>query len=105
VILECGCKTSKPTTDPLVGFHVSSLGNLNANKTVTDDYKYYIQELPPKDKKYLGPIFYFEDDAGNHAVRIETDIGGKDCWYHILFYDKTNKRIKFIKYFYGRYIS
>jgi hypothetical protein len=42
---------------------------------------------------------------GEHAVRIETDINGKDCWYHILFYDKANKRMKVIKYFYGRYMS
>ena len=91
--------------NPLAGFHVSSLGNLDSNKTITDDYKDYIQKLSPKEKQYVGPIFYFENGTGQHAVRIETDIGGKDCWYHILFYDKDNKRTKVIKYFYGRYVS
>ena len=90
---------------PLAGFHYSSLGNLDSNKAITDDYKSYIQKLSPGEKKYMGPIQFFEDGTGQHAVRIETDINGTDCWYHILFYDKENKRTKVIKYYNGRYQS
>jgi hypothetical protein len=100
-----GCSSSKPTPDPLTGFHVSSLGNLDANKTITDDYKDYIKKLSPKETQYLGPTFYFEDGTGQHAVRIESDIGGTVRWYHVLIYDKENKRIKTIKYYDGRYMS
>ncbi|MBW8864221.1 MAG: hypothetical protein JF609_04715 [Verrucomicrobia bacterium] len=103
LVLIAGCM--KPTQDPLSGFHASDLQNLDSNKTITDDYKNYIQKLSPKENQYMGPILYFEDGTRRHAVRIETDIGGKDCWYHILVYDKDDKRIKAIKYYNGRYQS
>ena len=92
-------------SDPLAGFHAGDDRTLDANKAITEDYKDYIQKLSPKETRYLGPVFYFEDGAGQHAVRIESDIDGKDCWYHILFYDKDNRRVKVVKYFYGRYQS
>jgi hypothetical protein len=97
-----GCATRIP--DPLAGWHAASK---NPDQVIVDDYQNYIQGLSPEEKKYLGPYpaSFFEDGTGQHAVRIEVDIGGKDAWYHILFYDKDNKRIKVIKYFYGRYIS
>jgi hypothetical protein len=101
VILFAGC-SSKPTPDPLVVWHAASK---NPVQTIVNDYESYIRQLSPAEKKYMGPIMVFEDGTGQYAVRIETDIGGKDCWYHILFYDKDSKRIKVIKYFYGRYIS
>jgi hypothetical protein len=104
-LLGFGCNTSKPTPDPLAGFHVTSLVDLDNNKAITDDYKDYIQKLPPKEKQYFGPTFYFEDGTGQHAVEIEVLIGGKDSWMHILIYDKYNKRIKTIKYYNGRYQS
>jgi hypothetical protein len=100
-----GCSSSKPTPDPLAGFHASSLGNLDSNKAITDDYKDYIQKLSPEEKRYIGVYGFYEDGTGQHAVKIEVDLGGKDCWYHVLIYDKENKRVKAIKYFYGRYIS
>ena len=106
-ILVCGfgCTSSKPTPDPLTGFHVSDLQNLDSNKAITDDYKGYIQKLSPEEKRYVGVYGFYEDGTGQHAVKIETDIDGKDCWYHILFYDKDNKRVKVVKYFNGRYQS
>jgi hypothetical protein len=100
----CSCSNSRPP-DPLAGFYRADEADMDKNKLITDDYKTYIQNLSPKDKQFLGPILYFEDGKGQHAVQIETDVGGKDCWYHILFYDKTDKRINVIEYFYGRYIS
>jgi hypothetical protein len=103
IVWTNGCATQKP--DPLAGFHVSSLGNLDSNKAINDDYHAYINQLSPKETKYMGPTFYYEDGTGQHAVRIETDINGTDCWYHILFYDKENRRTKVAKYFYGHYTS
>jgi hypothetical protein len=101
VISVCSCSTAKP--DPLVGFHRGDEASMDKNQAITDDYKDYIQKLSPKEKQYLGPVFYFEDGTGQHAIRFESDIDGTDCWYHILFYDKDNKRIKTVKYFCGRY--
>jgi hypothetical protein len=92
-------------SDPLTGFHRADEADMDKNKAITDDYKDYIQKLSPKETQCLGPVFYFEDGTGQHAVRIESDKDGKDCWYHILFYDKDNRRVKVVKYFYGRYQS
>jgi hypothetical protein len=101
-----GCSESKPTPDPLAGFHVSSLGNLDKNKAITDDCNNYIQTLSPEEKKYLGPspIGFFEDGTGQHAVQIEIPLNGT-WWFHVLIYDKDNKRIKTIKYSPGKYAS
>jgi hypothetical protein len=99
-----GCTKPKPTPDPLASFRFSSLNNLDSNKTITDDYKDYIQKLSPEERKYAGPIFYFEDGTGQHAVEIKIGLNGT-VWRHILIYDKENKRIKAIKYASGDYAS
>jgi hypothetical protein len=109
VISGCSCSAPKPTPptpDPLAGFHVSSLGNLDSNKAITDDYKAYIQTLSPEEQKYLGPspIGFFEDGTGQHAVQIQIALYGT-WWFHDLIYDKDNKRVKTIKYAAGDYHS
>jgi hypothetical protein len=105
VVSGCSCSAPKPMPDPLAGFHWCSLTKLDSNKAITDDYKAYIQTLSPEERKYMGPHEFFEDATGQHAVRIETDINGDQAWYHILIYDKDNKRIKVIKYYRGKYMS
>jgi len=101
-----GCSSPKPIPDPLAGFHVSSLGNLDKNKAITDDCNDYIQTLSPEEKKYLGPspIGFFEDGTGQHAVEIKLGLNGAN-WHHVLIYDKNNKRIKTIKYVSGNSMS
>ena len=101
-ILGYGCNTSKLSPDPLVGFHAASK---NPEQVIVDDYQNYIKSLSPEEKTYMGPTQFFEDGTGQHAVRIEVDLGGKDAWYHVLFYDKDNKRTKVIIYFKGKYMS
>ena len=102
VLSGCSCTSPKPTPDPLAGFHAASK---NPDQVIVDDYQNYLQSLSPEEKKYAGANGYFEDGTGQHAVRIEVDIEGKNAWYHILFYDKDSKRTKVIKYFKGRYMS
>ena len=103
--LVAGCAKPKTASDPLAGFHASSLDMLDSNKVISDDYQAYIHSLSPEERKYMGPHEFFEDATGQHAVRVETDINGNQAWYHILIYDKDNKRIKVIKYYRGRYMS
>jgi hypothetical protein len=95
-----GCSSSKPTPDPLAGFHVSSLGNLDNNKEITDDYKAYIKTLSPEEQKFATLDDYFEDGTGQHAVLITVGLNFTN-WRHVLIYDKDNKRIKTIKYISG----
>jgi hypothetical protein len=97
----CSCSAPKPMPDPLAGFHVSSF---DPNKAITDDYKNYIQKLSPEEQKRAGPIFYYEDGTGQHAVLIKIGINGT-VWEHVLIYDKNDKRIKTIKYASGNYRS
>ncbi len=100
-----GCSSSKLTPDPLAGFHISDPGK-HDYKAITDDYKDYIQKLPPEQKGYIGTVFFYENETGQNAVSIEIFEGDKNAsWKHVLFYDKENKRVKTIKYFYGRYQS
>jgi hypothetical protein len=100
VISGCSCSTTKPY--PLAGWQ-KDYGKVD--QSIVNDYENYIQNLSPEEKKYMGGTDFFKDGTEQHAVQIETDIGGKDRWYHILFYDRDNKRTKVIKYYNGRYIS
>ena len=104
LLLGFGCNPSKPTPDPLADFHVGDFRTLEANKSITDDYKSYIQKLPPEDIKYARMSGYYEDGMGQHAVVIEVDLNGT-AWNHVLFYDKNNKRTKVIKYVGYHYMS
>ena len=99
----CGCASSKPAIDPLTGFYTADLRNLISNNAITSDYKNYIKTLSPKEQKFAGPIIYFENGAGLHAVKILIGINGK-VWEHVLIYDKDNHRIKMIKYRNGGYV-
>ena len=104
VIFSCRCSTSKPSPDPLAGWQKAY--KEEPNEAIVKDCQDYIQKLSPEERKYLGPspISYFEDGIGQHAIKIEIGINGKE-WEHILIYDKDNKRIKTIKYLRGRYMS
>lgn len=97
-----GCNT--PKTDPLEGFHVSDIVNLDSNKVITDDYQSYLRTLPPEEQKFARVSGFFEDGTGQHAVKIEIALNGT-WWNHILIYSKDNKRIKVIKYSPGKYRS
>jgi len=103
----CSCsapKSTPPTPDPLAGFHVSSLVNLDNNKTITDDYKAYIKTLSPEEQEFATLDYYYENEAGQHAVLITIGLNHTD-WEHVLIYDKDNKRIKTIKYISGHSAS
>jgi hypothetical protein len=101
-IFGFGCNSSKPAPDPLAGW--KSLGFESPNKVITDDYQDYIQQHNMKG--YAGPIQFFEDAAGQHAVEFEAFEHDKNAsWHYVLIYDKENKRLKVIKYEYAKYQS
>ena len=98
IISGCSCNTTKQ--DPLAGWR-KDYGKLD--QSIVTDYQNYIQKLSPAEKTYLGPIFFYEDGQGQHAVTFEVDKYGKDVWNHYLFYDKDNKRINVITNYMGQY--
>jgi hypothetical protein len=102
LISGCSCSAPKPIPDPLASW---KLDFKQPDQAVAKDYQDYIHKLPPNESGYyLGPVFFYEDGTGQHAFRIETN-ENNECWYHVLIYDKENKRIKTIKYYSGRYMS
>ena len=103
-VVAVGCVTPKPTPpapNPLAGWNFE---NHEPDQAVTNDYRDYIQKLPHEEGKYAGPIHYFEDGTGQHAIMIMIGINGT-VWRHVLIYDKDDKRIKTIKYASGDYHS
>jgi len=96
------CSAPKPIPDPMAGWKRVYLAE--PGKAIVQDYRDYIQNLPPDERKFVGPIFFLEDGTGQHAIRFEIGINGTD-WAHVLIYNKENKRIKAIKYFSGNYRS
>lgn len=96
-----GCNTSKPMPDPLAGWKMDFGAT---NPVIEKDYQDYIQKLSPEEKKSVNVNGYFNDGAGQHAVRITIGVNGR-WWRHILIYDKNNKRIKTIKEATGYYAS
>jgi len=105
ILSGCSCSTPKPTPDPLTGWKILFSSDYDKfDKTIVDDYKDYIQKLPPDEKKHVGPIQFFEDESGRHAVKMEIALNGTD-WAHVLIYGKDNKRLKVIKYKIGHYAS
>ena len=99
LVFGFGCSPSKPASDPLTGFHWSSLNNLDSNKAIDDDCKDYIHKLSPEESVGAGRE-YFEDGTGRHAIKITIGVNGKN-WEHVLIYDKDNHRIYTIKYVSG----
>jgi hypothetical protein len=97
----CSCSATKSMPDPLAGFHAASK---NPGQVITTDYQNYIQTLSAEEKRNVGPIQFFEDRTGQHAISITIGMNGR-YWRHILVYDKDDKRIKTIKYKTGYYQS
>jgi hypothetical protein len=99
-----GCSAPKPAPDPLVGWKRVYLSE--PNKAIVEDYRDYIQKLPPTEKKFVDEysVDFFENDTGSHAIKIEVLLNGT-YWEHVLVYDRNNKRINTIKYSAGHYRS
>jgi hypothetical protein len=107
ILWGAGCAAPKPALDPLAGWKVLlTRDSEKLNQAITDDYRDYIQKLPPEERKFVDDnnIWFYEDGTGQHAVRIEIGLN-HTWWEHVLIYDKENKRIKVIKYPNGRYAS
>jgi hypothetical protein len=100
-----GCTSLTHHSDPLAGWHWTfSQDPAKLDRTIVDDYQDYIQQLPARERKHVGDIFFFEDGTGQHAVRISILLNGTE-WAHILIYDKDGKRIRASKHRAGRYRS
>lgn len=106
LILEAGC-VSQPSPDPLAGWKILlSRDSEKLDKAIKDDYRSYIQEILAPKKLFIDEedIWFYTDDFGQHAVRIEVPKNG-NYYEYVLIYDKNNSRVKTLKYFGGRYRS
>jgi hypothetical protein len=104
VIIGCQCSPSKPTPDPLAAFHIYDLKYFDSYKAISEDYTNYVHTLSQEEQAQADLFFFYEDESGQHAIKIEIGING-NRWEHILIYDKANRRVKTIKYVAGHYMS
>jgi len=105
LISGCSCSAPKPTPNPLAGWKLDFSPPRPSDKIIENDFRDYIQNLPPKGPKVTGPVQCFEDGTGQHAVMVEVFVGGTASWSYVFIYDKDNKRINAIKYRYNKYQS
>jgi uncharacterized protein YceK len=70
------------------------------DQAIKDDYENFIKGKNFRyGPEYGGSIDFFEDGTGKHAVKIVRAIDdGRDSVTYILIYDKSDVRIKVIKY-------
>ena len=59
LIWAAGCAAPKSPPDPLAGFYPDALYTPDTNKTITADYKDYIQALSPDEQKFIAGIEFF----------------------------------------------
>lgn len=97
-----GCVAPKPALNPLAGWKLDY--NHQPGIAIERDYENYIGSLPTVERKSSGVGGYFQDGSGKHAIQIQVAVKGT-WWYHILIYDRQNRRIQVIKYSPGRYRS
>lgn len=103
VFLNAGCATSHP--DSLAGWKpLFGRDYEKVDAGIKSDYQNYVQNLSPEEKNSVGPIFLFENEAGQHAAKITIGVNGV-VWRNIIIYDQENRRIKTIKYASGNYGS
>jgi hypothetical protein len=102
IFYTVGCVEIIHHPDPLAGWEYDL--DDQPDKAIVADYQKYIRKLPPNERN-LGQIWFFKKDGtSQHAIRIEIPLNGV-WWYHVLIYDKDDKRIEAIKYASGQYRS
>jgi len=84
-------------SDPTAGWKFT--GWRSTNEVITADYQDYIQKLPSKIKDSAFFEGILEDGTGQHAAKIRLYSDGT-VWVHVLIYDRSDRRIKVIKYVY-----
>jgi hypothetical protein len=104
IALLTGCAGLVHHPDPLAGWKVDF--DHQPDRAIVKDYQGFIQKLPPDQRGYnVGPIQFYEDGTGRHAIGFEVFVGTYTSWHYLLIYDTENKRAKVIKYGHTRYMS
>lgn len=119
-----GCESTKDplvgwkSTAPIgfkVGYMSATVDTLPGYKAISDDVQTFVNKLPVdttrydpqvnSDRRYcywMERITLFEDGTGQHAVKIEIPVNG-DYLNYVLIYNKSNVRIRKIKFSSGHY--
>ena len=95
------------TRDPLRGWKLvgsdlwSRRDAVPINKVILNDAQHFVGESANGDIAISG-VYYFEGESGQHAIKLTSMFSGR-YWNYVLIYDKTNMRVKTIKYSSGHY--
>src|SRR5260221_8037489 len=68
------------------------------DKVIKDDYQNYLKkhECIPTDIS-----LFYEDGTGQHAVKVRIEDINSDHFYYVFIYDKSNVRVKLMKFYWG----
>ncbi len=70
----------------------------NIDESVIVDYTAYARSVWPKGQDFfISEVDFYEDGTGQHAVRIELEVGLDEYVDYYLFYDKSNQRTKVMR--------
>ena len=70
----------------------------NIDESVIVDYTAYARSVWPKGQGFfISEVDFYEDGTGQHAVRIELEVGLDEYVDYYLFYDKSNQRTKVMR--------
>src|SRR5258706_5789422 len=118
-VLIVGCES---TIDPLIGWkpignsgftggaYQTYIEKIPFDKSISDDVRNFVEKLPIVRSKYadrsenywIDDISFFEGGTGQRAVKIHIPLDGTYQNY-VLIYNKSNVRIKVIKFASGHY--
>src|SRR5215210_7060551 len=116
-ILLTGCKHSNPIAGwKSVGKVGCKVGEMSAEispipgyEAISEDAQKFVNKLPVDHLPdycgggtrrwcyWISSMTFFEDDTGQHGVSFEITHDGTR-WGYVLIYDKSNKRIKAVRY-------
>src|SRR5215469_7563679 len=74
-----GC-ASKPAPDPLAGWQREF--SEQPNGAIVNDYKNYIQQLPPQERQVATVDEWLKDGTGQHAIKITVGLNNTN-WRHV----------------------
>ena len=117
--LIVGCES---TTDPLIGWksvgdtgftgggYQTYIEKIPFDKTIVADVRDFVEKLPivkgqfadRSENYWIDDMSFFEDGTGQRAVKIKIPLSGTYQNY-VLIYNKSNVRIKVIKFSSGHY--
>jgi hypothetical protein len=110
LFVALGCVAGCTTSDPVRGWkcwyanlqppnqHSPGEPYYHIDQAIIDDYQDFVERQKLKNPTlYVAEVYFYEDGAGQHAVKLVVETGLRKYVEYFLMYDKANLRTKVIK--------